>query len=440
MRLSRYFLPVLKKTTDEGRITSHRLMLRAGMIQQSSAGIYSWLPLGLRVMDRIAKIVREEMNETGAHEILMPTIQPARIWQESGRYDDYGLEMLRIKDRKEKEMLYGPTNEEQVTDIFRSHVKSYRSLPLNLYHIQWKFRDEVRPRFGIMRGREFLMKDAYSFALDAEGARAEYNKMFVSYLLTFQRLGLTAIPMEADTGPIGGDMSHEFVILAETGESEVFCHKDWLGRSLEAGEVDFDSDLQAIVDGFTNLYAATDDKHNPDTCGVAPKDLLTTRGIEVGHIFYFGTKYSKPMGAEVKDKNGEMVAPHMGSYGIGVSRLVGGIIEASHDDRGIIWPEAVAPFDVMVVNLKVGDKACDEAAEKIYTQLLDNGLEVLFDDSEDSPGAKLATADLIGIPYQVIIGPRALKEGKVEIKERKSGESKESSPDDVVDLFKRNRQ
>ena len=436
-KLSRYFLPVLKETTDEGRITSHRLMLRAGMIQQSSAGIYSWLPLGLRVMDKIEAIVREEQNRAGAHEILMPTIQPAEIWQESGRYDDYGSEMLRIKDCKEKEMLYGPTNEEQVTDIFRRHVKSYRSLPLNLYHIQWKFRDEPRPRFGVMRGREFLMKDAYSFALDKEGALTEYKKMFVSYLKIFERLGLTAIPMKADTGPIGGDMSHEFVILAKAGESEVFCHKDWLEMEYNVGEVKYDSvsNLENKVKRFTKLYAATDDEHNPDTCGVAPEDLVTTRGIEVGHIFYFGTKYSAPMEAEVKDKNGEMVSVHMGSYGIGVSRLVGGIIEASHDDRGIIWPQAVAPFDIMVVNLKVGNEDCDSIAKEICVELSRRNKDVLFDDSEESFGAKLATADLIGIPYQVIIGPRALEEGKVEVKVRKSDETHKSRPNDVIDLL-----
>ena len=432
MRLSRYFLPLMKETPKEAQIVSHRLMLRAGMIQQSSAGIYSWLPMGLKVMRKIEQVVREEQNRAGANEILMPTIQPAELWQESGRYDDYGLEMLRIKDRHERDMLYGPTNEEQVTDIFRAHVKSYRALPLNLYHIQWKFRDEVRPRFGIMRGREFLMKDAYSFALDADAARAEYNKMFVSYLLTFQRLGLTAIPMEADTGPIGGDMSHEFVILAETGESEVFCHKDWIGRSLDAGEVDYDSDLQPIVDRFTNLYAVTDEKHDAATCGVAAEDLITTRGIEVGHIFYFGPKYSAPMGASVADETGSLVDVHMGSYGIGVSRLVGGIIEACHDDNGIIWPESVAPFDAVVINLKPGDETCDAMAEDMYRKLADAGCDVLLDDTAERPGAKLGGMDLIGIPQQVIIGPRIAAEGKVEWKARKSGETAQLSPEDAL--------
>ena len=429
MRLSRYFLPVMKETPKEAQIVSHRLMLRAGMIQQSSAGIYSWLPLGLKVMDKIGRIVREEQDRSGAVEILMPTLQPAEIWRESGRYEDYGQEMLRIKDRHDRDLLYGPTNEEQVTDIFRSHVKSYRALPLNLYHVQWKFRDEVRPRFGIMRGREFLMKDAYSFALDEAGARAEYNKMFVSYLLTFQRLGLTAIPMEADTGPIGGDMSHEFVILAETGESEVFCHKDWIGRSLDAGEVDYSADLQPVVDRFTELYAATDDKHDAKGCGVAPDDLVTTRGIEVGHIFYFGTKYSAPMGASVTDADGKQADVHMGSYGIGVSRLVGGIIEAFHDDKGIVWPDPVAPFDIAVVNLKPGDAACDAMAGDLYTRLAAAGKDVLLDDTEERPGAKLATMDLIGIPQQVIVGPRTAADGMVEWKQRRTGETNQLTPD-----------
>ena len=429
MRLSQYFLPTLRETPKEAQIVSHRLMLRAGMIQQSSAGIYSWLPLGLKVMRKIEQIVREEQNRAGAVELLMPTIQPAELWQESGRYDDYGLEMLRIKDRHERDMLFGPTNEEQITDIFRTHVKSYRALPLNLYHIQWKFRDEVRPRFGIMRGREFLMKDAYSFALNAEAARTEYNKMFVSYLLTFKRLGLTAIPMEADTGPIGGDMSHEFVILADTGESEVFCHKDWLNYSLDAGEVDYQADLQPIVDRFTSLYAVTDEKHDAKSCPVKADDLVTTRGIEVGHIFYFGDKYSTPMGAVVADDTGKSTAVHMGSYGIGVSRLVGGIIEASHDDKGIIWPESVAPFDVAVVNLKPGNAECDAAVEDLYRRLQDAGFDVLMDDSSDSAGAKLNTMDLIGIPRQIVIGPRGMANGEVEFKIRKTGASQTLSPD-----------
>ena len=433
MRLSQYFLPLLKETPKEAQIASHRLMLRAGMIQQSSAGIYSWLPLGKKVLDKIADIVREEQNRAGALEIMMPTIQPAELWQESGRYDDYGAEMLRIKDRHDRDMLYGPTNEEQVTDIFRAHVRSYKALPLNLYHIQWKFRDEVRPRFGIMRGREFLMKDAYSFDSDAAGARAAYNRMFVSYLKTFARMGLTAIPMEADTGPIGGDMSHEFIILAETGESGVYFHKDWLDADLVT-QVNYDEDLQPVVDRFTSLYARADEKHDPETCPVAADELMSLRGIEVGHIFYFGEKYSAAMGASVTAPDGTNRPVHMGSYGIGVSRLVGGIIEASHDDRGIIWPRAVAPFDVAVVNLKAGDETCDSCAEDLYAKLQAVGADPLYDDRDDRPGAKLAAIDLIGIPWQIVVGPRGMANGVVEVKNRRTGEAVEVSPDSALSM------
>ena len=433
MRLSQYFLPLLKETPKEAQIASHRLMLRAGMIQQSSAGIYSWLPLGKKVLDKIADIVREEQNRAGALEIMMPTIQPAELWQESGRYDDYGAEMLRIKDRHDRDMLYGPTNEEQVTDIFRAHVRSYKALPLNLYHIQWKFRDEVRPRFGIMRGREFLMKDAYSFDSDAAGARAAYNRMFVSYLKTFARMGLTAIPMEADTGPIGGDMSHEFIILAETGESGVYFHKDWLDADLVT-QVNYDEDLQPVVDRFTSLYARADEKHDPDTCPVAADELMSLRGIEVGHIFYFGEKYSAAMGASVTAPDGTNRPVHMGSYGIGVSRLVGGIIEASHDDRGIIWPRAVAPFDVAVVNLKSGDETCDSCAEDLYAKLQAAGADPLYDDRDDRPGTKLAAIDLIGIPWQIVVGPRGMANGVVEVKNRRTGEAVEVSPDSALSM------
>ena len=433
MRLSQYFLPLLKETPKEAQIASHRLMLRAGMIQQSSAGIYSWLPLGKKVLDKIADIVREEQNRAGALEIMMPTIQPAELWQESGRYDDYGAEMLRIKDRHDRDMLYGPTNEEQVTDIFRAHVRSYKAMPLNLYHIQWKFRDEVRPRFGIMRGREFLMKDAYSFDSDAAGARAAYNRMFVSYLKTFARMGLTAIPMEADTGPIGGDMSHEFIILAETGESGVYFHKDWLDADLVT-QVNYDEDLQPVVDRFTSLYARADEKHDPETCPVAADELMSLRGIEVGHIFYFGEKYSAAMGASVTAPDGTNRPVHMGSYGIGVSRLVGGIIEASHDDRGIIWPRAVAPFDVAVVNLKAGDETCDSCAEDLYAKLQAAGADPLYDDRDDRPGAKLAAIDLIGIPWQIVVGPRGMANGVVEVKNRRTGEAVEVSPDSALSM------
>ncbi|MCR9070339.1 MAG: proline--tRNA ligase [Alphaproteobacteria bacterium] len=435
MRLSRYFLPTMKDTPREAEIVSHRLMLRAGMMQQSSAGIYSWLPLGFNVLKRIEQIVREEQNAAGWNEALMPTIQPADLWRESGRYDDYGKEMLRITDRHERDMLYGPTNEEQITDIFRTHVRSYRELPGRLYHIQWKFRDEVRPRFGVMRGREFLMKDAYSFDVDKEAARLAYNRQFVAYLRTFDRLGLKAIPMAADSGPIGGDMSHEFIILADTGESEVFCHKDWLTTDSVPADVDYDGDLQPIVDSCLARYAATDEKHDPANCPVAEADLVHTRGIEVGHIFYFGTKYSAPMGAKVAGPDGKEADVHMGSYGVGVSRLVGAIIEACHDDNGIVWPEQVAPFHIGLVNLKVGDAACDAATEDLYAKLGRAGIDVLMDDTGDRPGAKLATMDLIGLPWQIIVGPRGIANGVVEVKNRKTGEREEMTPEAALKRF-----
>ncbi len=436
MRMSQFYLPVLKDTPAEAQIVSHRLMLRAGMIRQSSAGIYSWLPLGFRVLKKIEQIVREEQNATGAQEVLMPTIQPADLWRESGRYDDYGQEMLRIIDRHERDMLYGPTNEEQITEIFRASVRSYRQLPLNLYHIQWKFRDEVRPRFGIMRGREFLMKDAYSFDLDAESARHSYNKMFVAYMRTYDRMGLKAIPMQADTGPIGGDMSHEFIILADTGESEVYCHADYLDFETPDASVDYDSDLTPIIEHWTSRYAATDEKHDPaEFDAQVPKDRqIATRGIEVGHIFFFGDKYSKPMGATVMTSDGEEVPVAMGSYGVGVSRLVGAIIEASHDDDGIIWPASVAPFDAGIINLKAGDEACDAAAADVYEKLRNAGLDVLLDDTDGRAGGKFATMDLIGLPWQIIVGPRGVKSGVFEVKERRSGARQELSLDAALNL------
>jgi len=426
MRLSRFFLPTLKETPAEAQIVSHRLMLRAGMIRQSSAGIYSWLPLGFRVLKKIEQIVREEQDRIG-QEMLMPTIQPADLWRESGRYDAYGPEMLRVTDRHKRDMLYGPTNEEQITQIFRDSVKSYRDLPKMLYHIQWKFRDEVRPRFGVMRGREFLMKDAYSFDLDYEGARHSYNQQFIAYLRTFQRMGLKAIPMRAESGPIGGDMSHEFVILADTGESEIGCHKDYLGMDWTAAGIDYTGDLQPIIDGFTAKYAATDDKRDTNAEKALGKELVTGRAIEVGHIFYFGKKYSKEMDAIVAGPDGGDVTVEMGSYGIGVSRLVGAVIEASHDDAGIIWPEPVAPFNVGIVNLKPGDKACDRACENLYDNLTQNGIEVLYDDREARAGAKFADMDLIGLPWQAVIGPRGLEKGVIEVKNRKTGERQEVS-------------
>ena len=434
MRMSQFFLPVLKDTPAEAQIVSHRLMLRAGMIRQSSAGIYSWLPLGYRVLKKIEQIVREEQNAAGAQELLMPTIQPADLWRESGRYDDYGQEMLRITDRHDRDMLFGPTNEELITDIFRGSVRSYRQLPLNLYHIQWKFRDEVRPRFGIMRGREFLMKDAYSFDLNAEAARHAYNKMFLAYLRTYERLGLKAIPMQADTGPIGGDMSHEFIILADTGESEVYCHADYLDFEAPDAAVSYDDDLSSVIEHWTSRYAATDEKHDPARFEAeVPEDRrIATRGIEVGHIFYFGDKYSKSMGATVMNAEGVEVPVEMGCYGIGVSRLVGAIIETSHDDDGIIWPASVAPFDVGLINLKVGDGACDGAVADIYEKLRNAGVDVLADDTDGRAGGKFATMDLIGLPWQIIVGPRGVKAGVVEVKERLTGERQELSLDAAI--------
>ena len=437
MRLSRYFLPTLKETPSEAQIVSHRLMLRAGLIRQEAAGIYAWLPIGFRVLKKIEQIVREEMNRAGAIEILMPTLQPSDLWKETGRYDAYGPEMLRIKDRHERELLYGPTNEDMVTEIFRAYVRSYKSLPLNLYHIQWKFRDEIRPRFGVMRGREFLMKDAYSFDLDKAAARRSYNRMYVAYLRAFMRMGLTTIPMRAETGPIGGDLSHEFIVLAETGESEVHCHKDLLDMPVPDENVDFESDLESFVRRRTNLYAATSDVHDPARFEMeVPTDKrVSARGIEVGQIFYFGTKYSVPMKAVVAGPDGKEVPIEGGSYGIGVSRLVGAIIEASHDEAGIIWPEPVAPFDVALLNLKSGDAKTDAACEQLYTKLTAARRDVLYDDTEDRPGAKFATQDLIGIPWQIIVGPRGLEKDIVEVKERASGKREELSVDAVINRF-----
>jgi prolyl-tRNA synthetase len=438
MRLSRYFIPVLKENPKEAEIVSHRLMLRAGMIRQQSAGIYSWLPLGLKVLNNISNIVREEQNRAGAIEILMPTIQSADLWRESGRYDDYGKEMLRIEDRHGRDMLFGPTNEEMITEIFRSYVKSYKDLPLNMYHIQWKFRDEVRPRFGVMRGREFLMKDAYSFDLDAEASRKAYYRMFVSYLRTFQRLGVKAIPMRADTGPIGGDLSHEFLILADTGESEVFCHSDVMSLKTPDENVDYDNDtlIEGIVKDWTSNYARTDELHDEALWSeVTDNNKMNARGIEVGHIFNFGTKYSSVMGAKVKGPDGVDHEVHMGSYGIGPSRLVAAIIEASHDDDGIIWPESIAPFQVGIINMKAGDEACDKTSNKIYEQLSNAGLEVLYDDTDNRAGAKFATMDLIGIPNQIVVGPRGVEKNEVEVKRRGDAEKITLSPDEAINKF-----
>jgi prolyl-tRNA synthetase len=435
MRLSRFFLPILRETPKEAEIASHRLMLRAGMIRQEAAGIYAFLPLGLRVLQKICQIVREEQDRSGAVEMLMPTIQSADLWRESGRYDDYGKEMLRIKDRHERDMLYGPTNEEMITEIFRAYVRSYKDLPLNLYHIQWKFRDEVRPRFGLMRGREFLMKDAYSFDVDLAGATHAYNRMFVAYLRTFARMGLRAIPMVADTGPIGGNLSHEFIILASTGESEVYCHRDYLDVEVPGEGVDFDDvgGLQKIVNQWTGLYAATSEKHDEGVFAKLPPDKqMSARGIEVGHIFYFGTKYSEPMKAVVAGPDGVERPVHMGSYGIGPSRLVAAIIEAFHDDAGIKWPEAVAPFRAAVLNLKQGSPDTDTACERLYGALMQKGVDTLYHDLDERPGSKFAAMDLIGIPWQVVVGPKGLAEGKVELKRRLDGARELITPEEVI--------
>ena len=425
MRLSRFFMPILRDTPKEAEIISHQLMLRAGMIRQESAGIYSWLPMGFRVLKRIEQIVREEQDRTGAIEVLMPTIQSADLWRKSGRYDAYGPEMLRIKDRGERDMLYGPTNEEMITDIFRQGVRSYKELPRNLYHIQWKFRDERRPRFGIMRGREFLMKDAYSFDLTAEAGKHSYNKMFVSYLRTFARMGLKAIPMRADTGPIGGDSSHEFLILADTGESAVSFDRDFYDMNWNEFSVDYDNvgDVAKVVGEFTSKYAASDEKH--DTAEfekrVPEAKRMSGRGIEIGHIFFFGDKYTKPLSCVVQGPAGEQIALQSGSYGIGVSRLVAAVIEASHDAAGIIWPVAVAPFQVGLINLKVGDAMTDAACADLYAKIENAGIDVLYDDTDERAGGKFATMDLIGLPFQLVVGPKSLKDGVIEVKTRAGG-------------------
>ena len=439
MRLSRYFLPILRDNPKEAEIVSHRLMLRAGMIRQEASGIYAWLPLGLRVLKKIEGIVREEMDRASAVELLMPTLQLADLWRESGRYDAYGPEMLRLKDRHGRELLYGPTNEEMITEIVRASVKSYRELPKNLYHFQWKFRDEQRPRFGVMRGREFYMKDAYSFDVDEVSGRLSYNRMFVAYLRLFSRMGLTAIPMRAETGPIGGDLSHEFIILAETGESGVFINRDVLDLPIPPETVDYAGDLQPIVDQWTTLYAATEDVHDVARFEAETPDAkrVATRGIEVGQVFFFGDKYTKAMKAMVAGPDGVERPAQCGSYGVGVSRLLGAIIEASHDEHGIVWPDAVAPFAVGLANLKVGDPATDAACERIYAALSEAGVEVLYDDSDDRPGGKFAKLDLIGLPTQIIVGPKGVAEDRVEVKTRATGARETVPLAAVIERFAR---
>ena len=436
MRLSQYFLPVLKENPAEAQIVSHRLMLRAGMIKQSSAGIYSWLPLGYKVLRKVEEIVHQEQQRVGHIPMLMPTLQSADLWKESGRYDAYGPEMLRIRDRQDRDMLYGPTNEEMITDIFRSHVGSYKDLPLTLYHIQWKFRDEIRPRFGVMRGREFLMKDGYNFDLTKEDALHAYNRHLVSYLRTYERMGLQAIPMRADSGPIGGDDTHEFLVLAETGESEVFYDSEISDLTFGDREIDpNDHDAcRAVLDEFTSRYARTDETHDPELFAKVPEERQrTARGIEVGQIFYFGTKYSDAMNAKVQGPDGKQVPVHMGSHGIGVSRLLGAIIEASHDDKGTIWPEGVTPFHAELVNLKKGDEEADAACDALYKSLKALGLDPLYDDRKGGAGMKFATMDLIGLPWRITVGPRGLKNGVVELTSRRTGESEELPPEQAVE-------
>ncbi len=435
MRLSRYFLPVLKETPADAQIASHRLMLRAGMIKQAAAGIYSWLPLGYRVLRNIERIVHEEQQAAGHIPMLMPTLQSADLWRESGRYDAYGPEMLRIRDRHQRDLLYGPTNEEMITDIFRSHVASYRDLPMTLYHIQWKFRDEVRPRYGVMRGREFYMKDGYTFDLSHEDAMAAYDRHMVSYLRTYERMGLKAIPMRADSGPIGGDDTHEFLVLAETGESEVFYDAAITDLALGGRSIDYDdrAGLRAICAEWTAPYARTDETHDEAAFGKIPEDRRrVSRGIEVGQIFYFGTKYSEPMGATVSTAEGDSVPVHMGSHGIGVSRLAGALIEANHDENGIIWPEEVTPFHCGIVNLRQGDGDCDAACAGIEAALAAEGLDPLYDDRDERAGAKFATMDFIGLPWRITVGPRGLRNGRVELVSRRTGESEEMSPEAAV--------
>ena len=435
MRLSRYFLPVLKENPSEAQVVSHRLMLRAGMIKQASAGIYSWLPLGFKILRRLENIVHEEQARAGHMAMLMPTMQSADLWRESGRYDAYGDEMLRIKDRGGRDMLFTPTAEELITDIFRAHVGSYKDLPLTMYQIQWKFRDEIRPRFGVMRGREFLMKDGYNFDLTKEDALHAYNRHLVTYLRTYERMGLQAIPMRADSGPIGGDNTHEFLVLAETGESEVFY--DSAVTDLTFGDRDIDytdvAQCAGVMEEFTNLYARTDETHDEALFNAIPEERRrVARGIEVGQIFYFGTKYSEAMNAVVQGPDGKQTPVHMGSHGIGVSRLLGAIIEASHDDKGIIWPEGVTPFHCGIVNLKQGDAEADAACEALYTSLELIGLEPLYDDRKERAGGKFATMDLIGLPWRITVGPRGLKNGVVELTSRRTGESEEMPPEQAV--------
>lgn len=425
MRLSKYFLPLLKETPAEAQIVSHRLMLRAGMIRSQAAGLYTWLPLGQRVLARVEAIVADELDKAGCIRVIMPTLQPADLWKESGRYDAYGKEMLRIADRHGRDLLYSPTCEEMIVDNFRAFVRSYKSLPLNLYQINWKFRDEIRPRFGVMRGREFLMKDGYSFHADLEGAKREYSKMYDTYHRIFARLGLTAIAVNADSGPIGGSVSHEFQVIAETGESALYY--DAVFDDIRSGAITMNSDE------MRKLYAAADELHVPENCPVPKERLREARGIEVGQIFLLGRKYTDAMNVDVTGADGKPQRVEMGTYGIGVSRLLGAIIEAGHDDNGIIWPHSVAPFDVVIINLRAGDVKCDNFCESIYNALTSRGKEVLYDDTDERAGAKFAGMDLIGLPWQIIVGPKGVEKNMVELKNRKTGEKQELPVEAAMD-------
>ena len=438
MLWSNYFIPTQKEKPIDAKIPSHQLMIRSGMIKQESAGIYSWLPIGLKVLKKIEKIVREEQEKAGAIEILMPTLQSSELWSESGRYDSYGDEMLRITDRHNRTLVYGPTNEEQVTEIFRKYIKSYKSLPLNLFHIQWKFRDEVRPRFGVMRGREFLMKDAYSFDLNQEEAKLSYYKMFIAYLKTFKRLGLNAIPVAADSGPIGGNLSHEFSIIADTGESEIFCDRNLLEIGIDENIYNSNDKIISVVENYLNFYSATDDKHDEKKFNnlVSKNNQLNGRGIEVGHIFSFGDKYSNPMKASISGSDGKISDVFMGSYGIGVSRLVAAIIETSNDEKGIIWPTSVAPFLVNIINLKNKDDNCKNKCLEIHNNLAKNDIESIIDDRDESAGKKFSDSDLIGFPATIIVGPRELENGNVEIRFRKEGSNQILPYSNVLKIIK----
>ena len=427
MRLSKYFLPLLKETPAEAQVVSHRLMLRAGMIHQQAAGIYTWLPLGLRVLDKVAAIVADELDKAGCVRVLMPTLQPTELWKESGRYDALGKEMLRFNDRAERELLYSPTCEEMIIDNFRSYVKSYKALPLNLYQINWKFRDEIRPRFGVMRGREFLMKDGYSFHADLDDAKLEYSKMYDTYHRIFARLGLTAIAVSADSGAIGGSLSHEFQVLAETGESQVYYDEKF--DDIRSGKITISGEE------MRGLYAAADELHEPEKCPIPAEKLKTARGIEVGHIFLLGRKYTDAMNVDVMGADGKPVRVEMATFGIGVSRLLGAIIEASHDENGIIWPEAVAPFRVGIVNLRVGDAKCDAICEQLHDKFTAQNIDVLYDDTDERAGAKFASMDLIGLPWQIVVGPKGAEKGIVELKNRKNGEKQELSVGEVLERF-----